>query len=197
MVQLLLGRRAEIEAKDKQGFTALAAACFHGHVAAATLLVDRHADIETRSNTGFTPLIWASQNGHVAVMELLCNRHADVNVLINGNTMSALSFACDNAHVEAARLLLARGADADLGNLPPIYMACSAASKQYCSGDDSSSSSSESAAVRFWARRYEIVVELVTHRIDHVLAHGPVSLRTVRRLNQPAIVSVLEEALGV
>ena len=197
MVQLLLGRRAEIEAKDKQGFTALAAACFRGHVAAATLLVDRHADIETRSNTGFTPLIWASQNGHVAVMELLCNRHADVNVLINGNTTSALSFACDNAHVEAVRLLLARGADADLGNFPPIYMACSAASKQYSSGDDSSSSSSESAAVRFWARRCEIVVELVTHRIDHVLAHGPVSLRTVRRLNQPAIVSVLEEALGI
>jgi len=189
VIELLLSRSANIETKEDNGYTALTIACVYGHVPAATLLLDRHADIETRSNNGFTPFMWASHRGHVPVIELLCDRHAAIDALNNNNSVSALTMACMYAQVEAVRVLLTRGANADIGALPPILAACIEAGKPQNGTDED--------VATFWARRCEIVSELVRHVLDHVLTNGQVALLAARDNDQLIIVAMLEEVLNM
>jgi len=132
--------------------------------------------------------MWASQNGHAQVIELLCDRHAAIDALDNDNSSSALSFACIYARVEAVRVLLTRDANADVGILPPIFVACVEGGKPENGTDED--------VATFWACRCEIVSELVRHRLDHVLANGQVALLQARENGQSAIVAILEEALN-
>jgi ankyrin repeat protein len=187
-VQRLVDLGANIEAKGNEGMTALIWASLYGREQVARFLLDRHADIETRTNTGITPLMCASQRGHVPVIELLCDRHAAIDALDNNNSTSALAVACMKAHVEAVRVLLTRGANADVGTNPPILIACSNVGQPKNGSDED--------VATFWARRCEIVSELVRHRLAHVLANGQNALLIARRNGQSAIVVMLEEALN-
>jgi len=122
------------------------------------------------------------------VIELLCNRHAAIDVLDNNNR-SALAIACSFAHVEAVRTLLSRGATVDLGVTPPIILACVELHENQRKGQDMST---------FWARRCEIVIELIRANANlNVVWQGHTPLQLARHFKQPAIVAVLEEALGM
>ena len=123
------------------------------------------------------------------MIELLCNRHAAIDVLDNNNR-SALAIACSNARVEAVRALLARGANVDLGTSSPINFACADLLASFREGQNMST---------FWARRCEIVVELVraNANLNVVSAQGNTALQLARHFKQPAIIAVLEEALGM
>jgi len=188
VIELLLTRLVSIEAQNIMGLTALAMTCKQGRVPAATLLLDRHADIETRSNDGYSPLMWASQQGHVPVIELLCNRHAAIDFL-NEDDFSALSLACMYAHVEAVRALLARGANIEVGEPSAIIGACIEIPEGDRKGQDLSA---------FWARRCEIVIELIRANANlNVVWLGLTPLQFARRHKQPAIIAVLKEALGM
>ena len=94
----------------------------------------------------------ASRYNQAAIIELLCDRHADINVLDNDNR-SALCYACFNANVEAARVLLARGANVDLGE-PLILAACSLPHEDNQAEMDMST---------LWARRLQVVRLLADH----------------------------------
>jgi len=188
VIELLLTRLANIEAKNNQGIAALAEACIKGHVPAATLLLDKHADIESRCNYGFSPLMYAIQNKHVPMIELLCNRHAAIDVL-DGNNRSALGLACFLASVDAVRALLARGANVDLGVPSPTILACVELHEDHRKGQDMST---------FWARRREIVIELVCANSNlDVVWQGHTPLQLARYYKQPAIAVVLEMALSI
>ncbi|KAK4220966.1 hypothetical protein QBC38DRAFT_550337 [Podospora fimiseda] len=72
IAQLLVDRGADVNAQEKDGWTALMRASSNGHEAVAQLLVDRGADVNAQDNNGWTALMRASSNGHEAVAALIC-----------------------------------------------------------------------------------------------------------------------------
>jgi ribosomal protein S18 acetylase RimI-like enzyme len=71
LVKLLLDAGADIEAKDKYGYTALIRAASNGYTEVVKLLLDAGADIEAKKENGDTALIRAASNGHTEVVKLL------------------------------------------------------------------------------------------------------------------------------
>jgi ankyrin repeat protein len=148
-------------------------------------LADHNAHLNIVDENGWTAIMFASRYNQAAIIELLCDRHADINMLNNYN-ISALCLASRNANIEAARVLLARGANVDSGD-PPLIAACMFPHEDEEADMDMST---------FWARRCEIVIELVRHNADlnvvDAQGHGP--LYFAEMSNQQDIVAVLREA---
>jgi len=88
-------------------------------------LLDLGADIDSKSAFGNTALLTAIICGHEQVTNLLpvLERNANINVVDHDEYKSALGYACENANIDLVRVLLARGANVDLGD-PPILVAC-------------------------------------------------------------------------
>ncbi len=64
IVQLLLDKGANIEAKDTDGWTPLMSAAVNGHEAVVQLLLGKGANIEAKDEDGWTPLLLAAEKGH-------------------------------------------------------------------------------------------------------------------------------------
>jgi hypothetical protein len=101
VVQLLLEKGADIEARDHSGQTALLWAAENGHRAVVQLLLEKGADIEARDHSGQTALLWAAENGHEAVVQLLLEKGADIEA-----DKVALLLAAKNGHRAVVQLLL-------------------------------------------------------------------------------------------
>jgi len=71
LVELLLDHGAEIEARQRGGFTALHSAAAGGNGELAALLVERGANVGARGDDGKTPADIASDRGHAALLDLL------------------------------------------------------------------------------------------------------------------------------
>ena len=71
IVRLLLSSGADVNVKDRDGWTALHWAAQNGHSAVVQLLLEKGADINAKDQDGRTALYWAAQNGHEAVVRLL------------------------------------------------------------------------------------------------------------------------------
>jgi ankyrin repeat protein len=71
MVQLLLDRNADIQAKNNTDYTALHLAAENGHEATVRLLLDRKADINAKLDDSRTALQLAIEKGHEATIQLL------------------------------------------------------------------------------------------------------------------------------
>jgi ankyrin repeat protein len=71
IVELLLERGANTNAKDENGSTALHEAALSGHVAVVLLLLEKGADIDTRNGRGETALHEAAWKEREAVIRLL------------------------------------------------------------------------------------------------------------------------------
>ena len=74
VVQLLLEKGADIDAKDGNGWTALYSAASYGNEAMARLLLRKGADTEAKDVYGGTALERAVQLGRVAMVSLLLDR---------------------------------------------------------------------------------------------------------------------------
>jgi len=188
VVQKLLDLGAKIETRSASGNTALIFASREGHVHVARYLLDeKHADIETRTDMGWSPLMIASQYGQVAMIEFLCDRCVDIDAINNANN-TALAIACYFAQIEAACMLLARGANVDAGHAS-ILWACKPLDNNHLFLLDDAST--------LWTRRCEIVRVLVRANANlHVTsANGRTPLQLARSSNQQAVEVVLLEAL--
>jgi cytohesin len=109
LVQALLERSAEVDARDYGGGTALHAAAARGREAAAAVLLARRADVNAKDRDGRTPLYMAAGGGHAAVAALLLAKGADPN--IQGDiTGTALHQAAAGGHRAVVEALLAHGA---------------------------------------------------------------------------------------
>lgn len=71
MVRLLLKKRADVEAKDKDGGKALMLAAESGHKAVMRPLLKKGANVEAKDATGRTALMWVANRGHEAMVRLL------------------------------------------------------------------------------------------------------------------------------
>ncbi|RYP39319.1 hypothetical protein DL768_010725 [Monosporascus sp. mg162] len=109
IVQLLLDKGAEIDAKDNDGRTPLWWAARNGHKEIVLLLLEKGAEIDAKGNISRTPLSWAAGKGHKEIVQLLLDKGAEIDSK-NINGWTPLSWAAANGHKEIVQLLLDKGA---------------------------------------------------------------------------------------
>ncbi|RYP70200.1 hypothetical protein DL771_005587 [Monosporascus sp. 5C6A] len=113
IVQLLLDKGAEIDAKDSNSRTPLSWAAEKGHKEIVQLLLDKGAEIDSKDKIySQTPLSWAARNRHKEIVQLLLDRGAEIDSKDN-NSRTPLSWAAGNGHKEIVQLLLDSGAEAN------------------------------------------------------------------------------------
>ena len=104
-VKLLLGKGADINTKDNDGWTALHYATRHQTTEMAQLLLDRGADINAKDNDGWTALHCAAVYKNTEMVQLLLDKGADVNAKTDIGK-DALNYARENKNQEMEQLLL-------------------------------------------------------------------------------------------
>lgn len=111
LVELLIKRGADIEHRDKKGFTPLILAATAGHEKVVDILLNHGADIEAQSErTKDTPLSLACSGGRYEVVELLLNRGANKEHR-NVSDYTPLSLAASGGYVNIIKLLLNNGSE--------------------------------------------------------------------------------------
>jgi ankyrin repeat protein len=109
-VRQLLQQRADVDAPQADGSTALMLAADRDDVEIANLLIRARASVNVANEYGATALSVASARGNTALVTLLLESHADPNArLASGET--PLMSAADKGHADVVRALLQHGAD--------------------------------------------------------------------------------------
>ena len=111
-VYSLLADGADVDAPAPDGTTALHWAVHHDDRAMVRALIAAGADVNGANRYGATALLLACTNGSAPVVEALLEAGAHPDTFAAGET--ALMTAARTGSVDAARLLLARGADLHL-----------------------------------------------------------------------------------
>ncbi|GAB0092386.1 Ankyrin repeat [Sergentomyia squamirostris] len=111
LVELLISRGANIEHRDKKGFTPLILAATAGHDKVVEALLKYGAEMEAQSErTKDTPLSLACSGGRYEVVELLLNIGANKEHR-NVSDYTPLSLAASGGYVNIIKLLLSHGAE--------------------------------------------------------------------------------------
>lgn len=101
------GIKADPNAAQNRGKTALHLASALNRVDFVELLLEHGAYVDAKSDGRWTPLVNAAEKGHVAVVAKLLAAGANVNAELS-NHMTALHWASSNGHEEVVKLLLER-----------------------------------------------------------------------------------------
>ncbi|GAB6196154.1 ankyrin repeat domain-containing protein [Lysobacter xanthus] len=116
-VQLLLKSKARVDARDRQGRSALHVAALAGHVEIVNVLLDAGADPALADAQGRTPLMDAVRGGHDDVVEDLLRQLPDGGAeqarRVDADGRGLLSLACESDRATPALVerLIALGAD--------------------------------------------------------------------------------------
>ena len=126
IAEALLEAKANPDAADALGRTALTAASERDYTEVVALLLKFHANPNLSDASGETPLIWASGFGYPSLVQELLQAHADANGKDRiGNT--PLMSACVFGHERIVALLVDAGADVNaqnqIGNMPILIAA--------------------------------------------------------------------------
>jgi uncharacterized protein len=109
-VRLLLEKRADVNAAEPDGTTALHWAARTNDVQTAEALIRAGANVKAVNRYGITPLYLACTTGNAALIEILLKAGADPNTALpEGET--ALMTAARSGATGGVNILLARGAD--------------------------------------------------------------------------------------
>ena len=108
----LLKQRADVNAPQVDGMTALHWAAYHDDLETAELLVQAGANVKAANRYGVTPLSLACTNGNGAIVELLLKAGADPNAPLPGGETPLMTAARTGA-LAAVKALLSHGASVD------------------------------------------------------------------------------------
>src|SRR5579863_572800 len=127
-VQALLQSKADVNAPQADGTTALHWAARWDDLETADLLIRAGADPKTANQDGATPMFLAAQNGNAAMIEKLLKAGADPNAPVLSHGETALMLAARSGSVAAVKVLLDRGAKPDArdtlrGTTPAMWAA--------------------------------------------------------------------------
>lgn len=120
IVNLLLSRVADVNAKDENGWTALMSVSMWGNPTIVKLLIKKGADVNAKTKKGRTPLIWAvngitsavrGNSANSAIVKLLLENGADVNAKDDSGMMSLFYAVKGKRNPDIVKLLLENGAD--------------------------------------------------------------------------------------
>jgi len=109
-LQRLIKARADVNAPEADGTTALHWAVRSGDLATVRLLLDAHANPMAANRYGVQPLSLAATAGDPAIVEALLKAGADPNTA-NADGETALMTASRSGSLAAVKILLAHGAD--------------------------------------------------------------------------------------
>lgn len=124
MIELLLQKGANINDRDKNGFTPLLHSVVQfmseaggviSHPEVVKLLLDRGADVHTKNNDGNTALLLTAGvwHGPIEIPRLLLEKGVDLNGQ-NMKGVSALMIAAQKGKLDVVQLLIERGANLNL-----------------------------------------------------------------------------------
>ncbi len=128
MVRTLIARRADVNAPQGDGMTALHWAADHGDSAMAAELLRAKANVSSRTRIGaYTPLHIASRTGNAAVVRALLTAGSDVKATTTSGA-TALHFAAAAGNPDIVKALLSKGADpnareSNWGQTPLVFAA--------------------------------------------------------------------------
>ncbi len=111
-VRELIENGADVNAKDKNRWTALFWAACSGKFDISTFLIEKGADVDAKNNDGGTALHWAALNEHIDIAKFLIENGADVDAK-DKNRWTALHWAAFYGHVEVTKVLIENGANVD------------------------------------------------------------------------------------
>jgi len=109
-VRTLIEKRADVNATQTDGTTALHWAVDREQPEIVQMLIRAGANVKAANRYGATPLWLASVNGNAKTMAMLLEAGADAGSA-NGDGETALMAAARTGKVDAVNLLMARGAD--------------------------------------------------------------------------------------
>ena len=117
LARLLIGRGAQIEARDGAGRTPLIAAVDADNASVAEVLLQAGADPNSPDSLhGKAPLVWAAAEGRMEVARLLLERGVDVNSKLPPDGDTPLHVAVGHHRIQIVPVLVRYGADVNAVN---------------------------------------------------------------------------------
>lgn len=110
-MRTLIQKKADVNAPQVDGTTALHWAAQADDLETADLLIRAGANVMAANQAGATPLMLASVNGSAAMIERLAKAGADVNASLTRSGDTALMIASRTGKVDAVKVLLDNGAN--------------------------------------------------------------------------------------
>lgn len=111
LVEDLLERGVNLEAKDARGYTGLILAAYRGRIPILRRLVQAGANANARDRHGNSVLLFAAQHGDVQTVSMLAEAGADLNMR-GQNGYTALKVAKLTGQTDVAAFLESKGAQA-------------------------------------------------------------------------------------
>jgi len=110
IVQSLLSKNVDVNAKDEDDMTVLMHAASNGYHRIARFLIRKGADVNAKDDMGNTALMWAADEGHFDMVKLLLNNNADINAQDDDGTTALIS-AANAGYLNIVKLLINNNAD--------------------------------------------------------------------------------------
>lgn len=125
IAKLLLEQRADVNAKQSDGDTALIRAAASGNAPLVRLLIDQGAEVNAKGSEGKTPLMWALKRGDMELVAILLEKGADLSPK-DQDGRTALMWAACFCEQAAVRAFVEKGAavsTADNEGLTALHLA--------------------------------------------------------------------------